>query len=341
MPKGRKKQNKSVLILIFTVLSSMGIGAYYLTNGNIVGKQKQIEQVARYKMLNDSLSLIDIQIRESKTPELTMLHKERKKLLHAKVESLRINFVGETLLDNDQPIQTKLPSWLINIKNLIYFVVSILIVFVSILSFLIFKRKRKQKVNLEDLYDQSKIKQSKAEKAEAQFSKSKPVENPLTKLSKILEKERSIEPISKANPGPSDNISMMDALNTNKKTRPKPEQKEKAAFNFDEALENPRSKSEIRKQLHTTETIEKLKPLPTQPDEFDKIFEWPLDEKPVENKTDIYPSTLRDLDTRDKRNSDILKLARRGFTSSEISRRLKTSQDEIEILIKLHREKGI
>ena len=113
-------------------------------------------------------------------------------------------------------------------------------------------------------------------------------------------------------------------------------------FNFDEAVKNPRSNSEIKKRLHSNETLEKLKPLPTQPNELDKIFDWPLDERPNTQKQPyLYPSTLRDLDYRDKRNSDILKLARRGFTSSEISRRLKTSQDEIEILIKLYLEKGI
>lgn len=342
MPKGRKKLNKSVLLLIITVLSSMSIGAYLLTNGKISGKQTQIEQVTRYKELNDSLSILDIEIRESKTPELRLLNKERKNLLQAKVESLRNNFVGETLLDGDLPIQTKLPSWLINIKNLIYFVVSVLALFIITLSFLLLKQKRKQKVNLEDLYDQSKLKQSKAQKVEANFSNSNPkekIENPLSKLSEILEKERE-EPQSTPNSaGPSDKISMMDALNQKKSPV---SSHEDSVFNFDEAVKNPRSRSEIRKQLHSSETIENLKPLPSKSDELDKIFDWPLDEAPTSpKKSDVYPSTLRDLDNRDKRNSDILKLARRGFTSSEISRRLKTSQDEIEILIKLHREKGV
>jgi DNA-binding CsgD family transcriptional regulator len=37
---------------------------------------------------------------------------------------------------------------------------------------------------------------------------------------------------------------------------------------------------------------------------------------------------------------DILKLARRGFTSSEIARRLRISQDQVEFAIRLQREKG-
>jgi DNA-binding NarL/FixJ family response regulator len=37
-------------------------------------------------------------------------------------------------------------------------------------------------------------------------------------------------------------------------------------------------------------------------------------------------------------NTEILKLARRGFTSSEIARRLRVAQDQVETVIRLHRE---
>jgi DNA-binding CsgD family transcriptional regulator len=36
----------------------------------------------------------------------------------------------------------------------------------------------------------------------------------------------------------------------------------------------------------------------------------------------------------------VLKLARKGMTSSEISRRMRISQDQVEFIIRLRREKG-
>ena len=40
----------------------------------------------------------------------------------------------------------------------------------------------------------------------------------------------------------------------------------------------------------------------------------------------------------DAQRGDILKLARRGFTSSEIARRLKVPQDQVEVVIRMQRD---
>lgn len=42
----------------------------------------------------------------------------------------------------------------------------------------------------------------------------------------------------------------------------------------------------------------------------------------------------------ERRKDEVLKLARKGMTSSEISRRLRISQDQVEFIIRLRREKG-
>lgn len=42
----------------------------------------------------------------------------------------------------------------------------------------------------------------------------------------------------------------------------------------------------------------------------------------------------------ERRKAEVLKLARKGMTSSEISRRLRISQDQVEFIIRLRREKG-
>lgn len=62
--------------------------------------------------------------------------------------------------------------------------------------------------------------------------------------------------------------------------------------------------------------------------------------RPPVNSEEIFPSTLNRFDQEDKQKSDVIKLARRGYTSSEIARRLKLSQDQVEFIIRLQREKG-
>lgn len=42
----------------------------------------------------------------------------------------------------------------------------------------------------------------------------------------------------------------------------------------------------------------------------------------------------------ERRKEEVLKLARKGMTSSEISRRLRISQDQVEVIIRMRREKG-
>lgn len=42
----------------------------------------------------------------------------------------------------------------------------------------------------------------------------------------------------------------------------------------------------------------------------------------------------------ERRKAEVVKLARKGMTSSEISRRLRISQDQVEIIIRMRREKG-
>ena len=54
----------------------------------------------------------------------------------------------------------------------------------------------------------------------------------------------------------------------------------------------------------------------------------------------VYPSTLSRLESEEEGKSDIIKLARRGFTSSEIARRLRVSQDQVEFVIRMHRERS-
>lgn len=54
----------------------------------------------------------------------------------------------------------------------------------------------------------------------------------------------------------------------------------------------------------------------------------------------LFPSSMNRFDRLDKEKLDVLKLARRGYTSSEIARRLKLSQDQVDFIIKLQREKG-
>jgi hypothetical protein len=52
----------------------------------------------------------------------------------------------------------------------------------------------------------------------------------------------------------------------------------------------------------------------------------------------LHPTT--ELEKVERRKEQVLKLARKGMTSSEISRRMRISQDQVEFIIRLRREKG-
>lgn len=59
--------------------------------------------------------------------------------------------------------------------------------------------------------------------------------------------------------------------------------------------------------------------------------------------TDTLPGVMpptTEVERVERRKEEVLKLARKGMTSSEISRRLRISQDQVEIIIRMRREKG-
>ena len=52
------------------------------------------------------------------------------------------------------------------------------------------------------------------------------------------------------------------------------------------------------------------------------------------------PAALTRLEQEDRLKSDILKLAHRGYTESEIARRLKMPPEQVAQVIRLARERG-
>jgi hypothetical protein len=61
--------------------------------------------------------------------------------------------------------------------------------------------------------------------------------------------------------------------------------------------------------------------------------------EPGEETLGVMPPTT-EVERVERRKSEVLKLARKGMTSSEISRRMRISQDQVEFIIRLRREKG-
>ena len=59
----------------------------------------------------------------------------------------------------------------------------------------------------------------------------------------------------------------------------------------------------------------------------------------AEETLGVMPPTT-EVERVERRKEEVLKLARKGLTSSEISRRLRISQDQVEFIIRLRREKG-
>ncbi len=63
------------------------------------------------------------------------------------------------------------------------------------------------------------------------------------------------------------------------------------------------------------------------------------DEDAGEETLGVMPPTT-EVELVERRKAEVLKLARKGMTSSEISRRMRISQDQVEFIIRLRREKG-
>jgi hypothetical protein len=63
------------------------------------------------------------------------------------------------------------------------------------------------------------------------------------------------------------------------------------------------------------------------------------DEDAGEDTLGVMPPTT-EVERVERRKAEVLKLARKGMTSSEISRRMRISQDQVEFIIRLRREKG-
>jgi hypothetical protein len=74
----------------------------------------------------------------------------------------------------------------------------------------------------------------------------------------------------------------------------------------------------------------------------DALQAMPQAAAPAEDEEEGYgvmPPTT-EVERIERRKEEVLKLARKGMTSSEISRRMRISQDQVEFIIRLRREKG-
>lgn len=63
-------------------------------------------------------------------------------------------------------------------------------------------------------------------------------------------------------------------------------------------------------------------------------------EDPEEPPSGAFMPPTTEVERVERRKAEVLKLARKGLTSSEISRRMRISQDQVEFIIRMRREKG-
>jgi hypothetical protein len=68
-----------------------------------------------------------------------------------------------------------------------------------------------------------------------------------------------------------------------------------------------------------------------------------MEDEDMPGNGDVTPGAMpptTEVERVERRKAEVLKLARKGMTSSEISRRLRISQDQVEMIIRMRREKG-
>lgn len=312
------------LIVILIILSTLAWGVYeWSAPSNHQSQLKEAKE--KYATLQDSIQNLDYQIREAHEVQIIQLQKDRLTLFQKQIESTRKSI---TLLSKSKKSLAFIPFDLSAslsknpLIQILLWIALALCVFVTILFFMIKKRKNmtsKAKVKAKPI-TMDQVRPPTAQEAGQ------------NQLEDLLARLQAGGPVAK--------VSQRPKKSTQVASHPINSPTVIAESDLNEIT--PAAEVIIPNQSSDS-TIEKVAEshFQTGPEvsaNFNPAPAPKFDDKPKEEE--IFPSSLNRLDQEDREKSDVLKLARRGYTSSEIARRLKLSQDQVEFIIRLEREKG-
>ncbi len=254
-----------------------------------------------YQALQDSVLLTELKIRQETKAKIRNLHKDRLSLFQKRVETLRENIVEAGSGTRDEG---ELNGFLQKLTTIVAWVAGLLILTVLVL-YVFVKRKKKQ--TLPPKRSASTVKEDPDGKIRFEFAPKEETESAAIPTPIAVKSSEKNKTVAKTK-NPEDLASQMKEL---------------------EAFFSQKNANDYSNQFGHTAEFEALYP---------KVS--PDAPKLSEELTEIYPSSLKRIEKEDKEKSDILKLARRGYTSSDIARRLRISQDQVELFLRMHRDKN-
>jgi hypothetical protein len=300
--------SKKARISLFVGLAILIVGLVAfagLSSGS--SKEKTSRLLVEYNGLIDSLSSTEQKIRSSSKPELISLHKDRLILFKSRIKKLRteLSSVLETkgeLSTSNTDTQSASEEANAEMPQILYAVVgatAIVLLIAIIILVVLIKRKSAKTASPKPAAKENKIK--------FEFA---PRNTGIDDLAHLDIPEPIAVEKQKSSPS--------TVANTSKEAQ----MKELEAF-FAQ-----KNEKDYSGDFGQTQELEALFPnvAETKPAVDDSLKE-------------LYPSTLKKMEKEDKEKSDILKLARRGYTSSDIARRLRLSQDQVELFLRMHRDK--
>ncbi len=317
MKKNKLIKSLSVVIVLGLIIVGLIEGfALFAPNALPIqslfgGNEHQQGQEELYYTYIDSLEALDFKIRNGSDSKILIINKERQKYYRNKVESIRNKLAGNEPENQSAPTEQSTGNISSTILTALAIPIGILLVLIVIVIYLIRKKKPEPILPHEPKPSLTKRFDDAIEQANAKKQPRDSISTMLKTLNQTLEEKR-------AQQGEGD--------------QPLGVIKEKK--------ERQRVFAETNAMQHTQE-IETIAPA-----EPERIIHKETGSGKIEiipPETPINSSLTEDnaeesFEKEAQINTDVIKLARRGYTSSEIARRLRISQDQVDLIIRMQRE---
>lgn len=311
-------KSKTFLIILASALFGGGAYLYFAWAGQGSLQSQQLkEYTQKYYSLQDSIGSLSYSLRQDIEPKIAQIQKDRIELFQTQISDLRVKI---SRINTQQSHLTPSSSSLDYFKTPMGQIILWVLVAISTLTgmlWIIAQRRKRNKGKIK-LPKKPPVKDSSPEGNSS-----------LEQLLDTLNANREAQAPIAQNPA-NQTLADRTPIAQARPKAPRAPQARVASPNLDQKPSQPQQSQEFQQPLNSIQEIPGSKIQPSQTPQL----------RPPVNSEEIFPSSLNRFDQEDKQKSDVIKLARRGYTSSEIARRLKLSQDQVEFIIRLQREKG-
>ena len=275
----------------------------------------------RYIAYQDSLEILDNHIRKEQDAKFLLIQKEKQKYYWQQIQKIHEKYPTVPKLTKELPeASLNNNEWDILVQNLtqaLSFTIAALVLFIGILLYLLKKRKNKK------LPQESPP--SIGEKFDSAIANAQRNMQPQKTLEELARAVEKVAPVDQ------DDANLRPVARKLASTSPTRPSIKKAAVDIPAPEEIQEPMESAAPAQAEKKPVENIPHVPRSAVSYNEIPTEPEPSSSLEDMHDKY-------EKQNQINSDIIKLARRGYTSSEIARRLKLPQDQIDLMIRLKRE---